>query len=185
MKKILCSSFLLITKRDDIGSVFYTVASTLGVEDKVTVTKEIPADIERFSVIVSDVSIAKKAALPERTRVILFDEKVGKLIDRYDSFIYNVSDPLQREIFMSFYVSEDSTLLEQGDPELEDSLTKFGTSFEANFARAYFRYKGKEVYLTKAEQRYVYSMLVCFETKSKDRYVICRLRKKFGKEFPV
>ena len=181
MKKTLCSSYVLITKKDDLSSIFYTVASTLNIEDAVTVVSVVPEDVDRFDVIVCDVAIAKKASLPERTIVILFDEKIGNLIDRFDGFIYNVYDLLRREIFMSFYmpVSRGSIVVEDEIPEDKDvefSVAEF--SIKANFLKRVFVCKEREIYLTKGEQKYLYHFIVLHNAPRKDRYILCKLKKR-------
>lgn len=181
MKKTLCSSYVLITKKDDLASIFYTVASTLNIEEAVTVVSEIPEDVSRFDVIVCDVGIAKKRALPERTIIILFDEKLGNLLDRFDGFIYNVYDPLKREIFMSFYmpVSRRSINVDEYTPEDKDvEFTVAEFDFKANFFKGIFFCNGHEIYLTKGERKYLYLCMVTHNAPGKDRYILCKLKKR-------
>ena len=55
-----------------------------------------------------------------------------------------------------------------------------------DFNRSNFLYKGEKIFISKSQREVLKSVLINGEKKSSSyRAIVCRLRKKFGKEFLV
>lgn len=173
----LCSSALLITKDEELAREFFATASLLGIESRLKVLEEYEVGHE---VVVVDSKLLKKVSVDEDAIIILRDGKVGKLVETYKRFIFNISD--KREISCAFYVDESSEELEGVAQEKTDADVTFG-DVRIIFEKDYFEFKGKEVYITKREKEFLFDRLVLNVVDKNKRHLLFNIRKRLGKDF--
>lgn len=173
----LCSSALLITKDEELAREFFATASLLGIDSRLKVLEEYEVGHE---VVIVDSKLLKKVSVDEDAIVILRDGKVGKLIETYCRFIFNVAD--KREISCAFYVKESSEELEGVAQEKIDAEVTFG-AVKIHFEKDYFEFKGKEVYITKREKEFLFDRLVLNVVDKNKRHLLFNIRKRLGKDF--
>ena len=101
-------------------------------------------------------------------------------------FIFDYSNP--QELLLAFY-KQTVEVIHYSDSKLEDVLKSscisdfvFG-DYRFFFEKNSFSYKGKAIYLTMAEKRYLAEWLLHGNKDNKRRMILSNLRKRLGKEF--
>lgn len=115
------------------------------------------------------------------------DEKPEDFMDiGITRFIFNHKN--DKEILFAFYVG-DKVLSHIQNKDLEtlvkDSETAWFCmgSYDFQFDRGRFKYRGKLIYLAESQQRYLAEWLLHGHKDNSKRMIVCNLRKKFGKDF--
>ena len=167
----VCSSAEILVKDEELAAKLYEAADVLGISANVKIAKKLSGDAD---VVIADASYARKNDIAGNVVVVLGDGKVAGLTEKYSRFIFNKDD--KREQFFAFYVADDQLL--EGAVTVEGDLYAYGASIKGG--KVFFN--GEELYLTKKQREYVVARMLGENDRSR-RYILCRLRKKFGEDF--
>lgn len=110
-------------------------------------------------------------------------EYIAKGITR---FIFNFRD--NRELALAFYKPErevvHSNALDLTEVLKDTDVLRFKAGdYDFKFDLNQFSYKNQPIYITKSAKRYLIDWLLYGTKDSSRRQILCKLRKKFGKDF--
>lgn len=94
----------------------------------------------------------------------------------------------QFELYTAFF-KEEPVYVNDANKELKDLVKDYNSSkfcydrYDFNFLTDTFTYKGKPIYLTKAQKRYLAEWLLHGRKDNSKRMFLFSLRKKFGEDF--
>ena len=176
------SNILVLIKNEDVKRL-----SLLPVERGGYVFSRADRDYSFYDLIVCEEDALEE--IGDHNGIILLlkaTTKIKQFIGRVNKFIrHGVS---YEEFSMFLYIPSEPVLLkieEDGIEKLVPSGVKelnYGDLY-INFEQGIYVYQGKEIYLTKKEKEYLMKFFFTEENLSKDRVVLHRARKKFGKDF--
>ena len=177
------SNILVLIKNEDVKKTIFTACKN----EEVTLFSRADRDYSFYDLIVCEEETLED--IGDHNGIILLlkaTTKIKQFIGRVNKFIrHGVS---YEEFSMFLYVPSEPVLLkieEDGIEKLVPSGVKelnYGDLY-INFEQGIYVYQGKEIYLTKKEKEYLMKFFFTEENLSKDRVVLHRARKKFGKDF--
>ena len=177
------SNILVLIKNEDVKKTIFTACKN----EEVAFFSRADRDYSFYDLIVCEEDALEE--IGDHNGIILLlkaTTKIKQFIGRVNKFIrHGVS---YEEFSMFLYVPSEPVLLkieEDGIEKLVPSGVKelnYGDLY-INFEQGIYVYQGKEIYLTKKEKEYLMKFFFTEENLSKDRVVLHRARKKFGKDF--
>ena len=177
------SNILVLIKNEDVKKTIFTACKN----EEVTLFSRADRDYSFYDLIVCEEETLED--IGDHNGIILLlkaTTKIKQFIGRVNKFIrHGVS---YEEFSMFLYIPSEPVLLkieEDGIEKLVPSGVKelnYGDLY-INFEQGIYVYQGKEIYLTKKEKEYLMKFFFTEENLSKDRVVLHRARKKFGKDF--
>ena len=183
-----CSSVMLLTTDSDLIKEYESLARVcevdLRTEESWSTAYRITAD---RIVTTSDHLAEIGESYFENVVLILGDEETFiPYREKISFFIFDKTDA--RELMFAFLkpVKEFSkqTSSDVKDIVSNSNVTKFcNKDYHFDFARGEFLYKGRRIYVSRAQQTYLAEWLLNGSKDNKRRMLLCSMRKKFGKEF--
>lgn len=177
------SNILVLIKNEDVKKTIFTACKN----EEVAFFSRADRDYSFYDLIVCEEDVLEE--IGDHNGIILLlkaTTKIKQFIGRVNKFIrHGVS---YEEFSMFLYIPSEPVLLkieEDGIEKLVPSGVKelnYGDLY-INFEQGIYVYQGKEIYLTKKEKEYLMKFFFTEENLSKDRVVLHRARKKFGKDF--
>jgi len=177
------SNILVLIKNEDVKKTIFTACKN----EEVAFFSRADRDYSFYDLIVCEEDALEE--IGDHNGIILLlkaTTKIKQFIGRVNKFIrHGVS---YEEFSMFLYIPSEPVLLkieEDGIEKLVPSGVKelnYGDLY-INFEQGIYVYQGKEIYLTKKEKEYLMKFFFTEENLSKDRVVLHRARKKFGKDF--
>lgn len=177
------SNILVLIKNEDVKKTIFTACKN----EEVTIFSRADMEYSFYDLIVCEEDALEE--IGEHNGIILLlkaTTKIKQFIGQVNKFIrHGVS---YEEFSMFLYIPSEPVLLkieEDGIEKLVPSGVKelnYGDLY-INFEQGIYVYQGKEIYLTKKEKEYLMKFFFTEENLSKDRVILHRARKKFGKDF--
>ena len=177
------SNILVLIKNEDVKKTIFTACKN----EEVAFFSRADRDYSFYDLIVCEEDALEE--IGDHNGIILLlkaTTKIKQFIGRVNKFIrHGVS---YEEFSMFLYIPSEPVLLkieEDGIEKLVPSGVKelnYGDLY-INFEQGIYVYQGKEIYLTKKEKEYLMKFFFTEENLSKDRVILHRARKKFGKDF--
>lgn len=177
------SNILVLINNEDVKKTIFTACKN----EEVTIFSRADKEYSFYDLIVCEEGTLEE--IGEHNGIILLlmaTTKIKQFIGRVNKFIrHGVS---YEEFSMLLYLPSEPVLLkieEDGIEKLVPSGVKelnYGDLY-INFEQGIYVYQGKEIYLTKREKEYLMKFFFTEENLSKDRVILHRARKKFGKDF--
>ena len=177
------SNILVLINNEDVKKTIFTACKN----EEVTLFSRADKEYSFYDLIVCEEETLED--IGDHNGIILLlkaTTKIKQFIGRVNKFIrHGVS---YEEFSMFLYIPSEPVLLkieEDGIEKLVPSGVKelnYGDLY-INFEQGIYVYQGKEIYLTKKEKEYLMKFFFTEENLSKDRVVLHRARKKFGKDF--
>ena len=177
------SNILVLIKNEDVKKTIFTACKN----EEVTLFSRADKEYSFYDLIVCEEETLED--IGDHNGIILLlkaTTKIKQFIGRVNKFIrHGVS---YEEFSMFLYIPSEPVLLkieEDGIEKLVPSGVKelnYGDLY-INFEQGIYVYQGKEIYLTKKEKEYLMKFFFTEENLSKDRVILHRARKKFGKDF--
>ena len=177
------SNILVLIKNEDVKKTIFTACKN----EEVAFFSRADRDYSFYDLIVCEEDVLEE--IGDHNGIILLlkaTTKIKQFIGRVNKFIrHGVS---YEEFSMFLYIPSEPVLLkieEDGIEKLVPSGVKelnYGDLY-INFEQGIYVYQGKEIYLTKKEKEYLMKFFFTEENLSKDRVILHRARKKFGKDF--
>lgn len=177
------SNILVLIKNEDVKKTIFTACKN----EEVAFFSRADKEYSFYDLIVCEEDALEE--IGDHNGIILLlkaTTKIKQFIGRVNKFIrHGVS---YEEFSMFLYIPSEPVLLkieEDGIEKLVPSGVKelnYGDLY-INFEQGIYVYQGKEIYLTKKEKEYLMKFFFTEENLSKDRVILHRARKKFGKDF--
>lgn len=177
------SNILVLINNEDVKKTIFTACKN----EEVTIFSRADRDYSFYDLIVCEDDALEE--IGDHNGIILLlmaTTKIKQFIGQVNKFIrHGVS---YEEFSTLLYLPSEPVLLkikEDGIEKLVPSGVKelnYGDLY-INFEQGIYIYQGKEIYLTKREKEYLMKFFFTEENLSKDRVVLHRARKKFGKDF--
>lgn len=184
----ICSKVLLISSVSGFVSYITEIAQDAGVD--IEVAEEWNPSY-RLS---ADVIVCGSKYLPQinvldydKVRLVLkTTETVAMFLDKgITHFIFDYNNI--REVSFSFFTEEKSIPLDELSVQnilYEVHKDSFVTDkYYFNFSKNVFKYKEVGIYLTEGEKVYLAKWLFLGKKENDKRILLCKMRKKFGKDF--
>ena len=184
-----CNSVLLLTEVDSFASMYKQLAEELEVDISVESDWNLRYRLSADVIILGSKYLEKVHPDYYSKAVIILkeDEKPISFIKKgITKFIFNYHD--LRELALALFYQE-PVYVNVSSRDLQDvvasySAKTFSISFyEFDFVTDTYRYKGKPIYLSKSQKRYLADWLLGGRKDNKKRQYLFTLRKKFGEEF--
>lgn len=177
------SEILVLIDKEEIKKTIFTACKN----EEVTLFDRATKDYAGYELIVCEEKHLEEIGWhPGIILLLLSTTKIKKYIGKINKFIRpGVSYEEFSTILYTYVPSVEIKDLGGGENKLVPSGVKeinYGDLY-INFEQELYVYKGKEIYLTKREREYVIKFLFTEENLSKDRVILHRARKKFGKDF--
>jgi hypothetical protein len=168
--RVKASTALVLSEDEELMKAIMSVCPDIDTDFETTAD-----NIANYEVILSETKYLKHLT-DIRDKVVVLSP--GAKIERYlaagySAFVFNRAD--KNELLSAFYII--------GAKKASEIVEAFGLSMD--FTNHVFLLLGVEVYITKSEEGYLQRRFVEKKgsTVSTDRVLLCRMRKRFGKEF--
>lgn len=180
---------LLISEVPGFAEEYQALAGEIGVRMRVEPDWKTTFRAEQDVIILGSKHLAKvNRAYYPKVRVILKPgENPASLIKQgVEHFIFDYKN--KYELIIALFKSE-TLVVHSGSQELRTLLKDTGVTtfclkdYDFKFDKNQYRYKGKAIYLTDSQKKYLADWLLYGFKDNKKRMVIFTLRRKFGQDF--
>lgn len=186
---VKCKSALLLSDVESFSKAYEAIAEEVGIELRVESSWS-----ERYRLIQEVVIFGSKYLdkinpmyYPNAVLILKSDESPYQFIQKgITRFIFDYHN--KYELFTALFKAEPVTVYTRGLPleELikDSSVWNFTYGdYDFKFDKDRYFYKGKQLYLAKAQKRYLAEWLLNGRKDNSKRMLLCIMRKKFGQDF--
>lgn len=184
-----CKSVMLISDVESFTGLYRQIALEADVELTVEKTWKSNYRVNSDTVILGSKHLADLNKVYYAIAVVILkpgESPVPYIKEGVSRFIFDYTNSF--ELFFAFFkpakivVHKESMSIKA---VLENCVSSTFTkgAYDFDFVRDIFRYKGKMLYLTRAQKKFLAEWLLHGHKDNEKRMVICNLRKKFGADF--